>query len=64
MSQYLVRRGTTGSMVWDRNRKGPAVARHQELINFSTWQQAQAVLEENLIGGTLIDMSDTRSSAE
>lgn len=61
MGQYLIRRGTAGWMIWDRNRKGPAVARHQELINFGSSQQAQVVLDDNLARGTLVDKSDDQS---
>jgi hypothetical protein len=53
MNRYLVRRGTKGWVIWDRVRKGPAIARHQELINFLSSQEAQAALEENLREGTL-----------
>lgn len=55
MSQYLVRRGTKGWMIWDRNRKHPAIARQQELINFASSQEAQAILEDHLARGFLVD---------
>jgi hypothetical protein len=60
MSQYLVRRGTNGWMIWDRQRKGPAIAQHQELINFTTSQHAQAALEENLARGALVETGNER----
>lgn len=58
MSKYLVRRGTKGWMIWDRDRKGPAIAQHHELVNFTTSQNAQATLEESLSRGVLVDTGD------
>ena len=35
MQRYFVRRGTIGWMVWDRERKGPAVVLERELVRLS-----------------------------
>jgi hypothetical protein len=41
LPRFTIRRGTRGLMVWDRQRKGPAMYNGRQAIGLSEWQANQ-----------------------
>jgi hypothetical protein len=64
MTRYLVRRGTKGWMIWDRQAKGPAVVSERLLlIDLESEAQARRALEFYLAKGALVEPNRDREAA-
>ena len=63
MTRYLVKRGTKGWMIWDRQRKGPAIAKTIELTEFPNEAQAKLALKFYIASGGLIDTGPDQQEA-
>jgi hypothetical protein len=55
VTRYLVRQGTKGWMIWDRERKGPGFVSTGELTGFKSEEHARSALHHYLATGELVE---------